>query len=109
MRFPSPGEAADQLRDQATSCRRLASRARTTDGSAALAIVARQFDADADRIDPGNAAVASTDCDAQSLDRVRLALNEQATRRRFRLSRSAGGRAPAATDRLSTFIKDDGQ
>jgi hypothetical protein len=49
MRFPSPEEAGEQLRGQAESCGRLASSARTADGSAALEIVAGQFEADADR------------------------------------------------------------
>ena len=89
MRFPSPGEAGDQLRGQAESCRRLASRARTADGSAALEIVACQFDADADRIDPGNAVAPTAGCDAQSLVRVRLALHQQAIRG-FRSNRKAG-------------------
>lgn len=45
-------QAADELREQAASCRRLAKRARTEDGSFALAAVATQFDDDARRIDP---------------------------------------------------------
>lgn len=48
----SRGEAADQLREQAASCRRLARRARTMGGSSALVSVAEQFDDDARRIDP---------------------------------------------------------
>ena len=46
------GEAADELREQAASCRRLARRARTAGGSTALTTVADQFDKDARRIDP---------------------------------------------------------
>ena len=46
------GEAAEQLREQAASCRRLAKRARTTSGLSALTAVAEQFDDDARRIDP---------------------------------------------------------
>lgn len=46
------GEAAEQLREQAASCRRLAKRARTTSGLSALTAVAEQFDDDAHRIDP---------------------------------------------------------
>ena len=46
------GEAADELREQAASCRRLALRARTNGGSTALTTVANQFDDDARRIDP---------------------------------------------------------
>lgn len=45
-------EAAEELRDQAASCRRLARRARTASGSTALNKVADQFDDDARRIDP---------------------------------------------------------
>ena len=51
-RFISRGEAADKLREQAVSCRRLANRARTTAGTRALIQVADYFDADARRIDP---------------------------------------------------------
>lgn len=46
------GEAADALREQAASCRRLAQKARTQRGSSALATVAAQFDEDASRLDP---------------------------------------------------------
>lgn len=46
------GEAAEELREQAASCRRLAKRARTTSGLSALTAVADQFDDDARRIDP---------------------------------------------------------
>ena len=46
------GEAAEQLREQAASCRRLAKRARTTSGLSALTAVAEQFDDDARPIDP---------------------------------------------------------
>ena len=46
------GEAAEHLREQAASCRRLAKRARTTSGLSALTAVAEQFDDDARRIDP---------------------------------------------------------
>jgi hypothetical protein len=45
-------DAADGLRQQAASCRRLATRARTPAGSTALNTVAEQFDTDARRIDP---------------------------------------------------------
>ena len=48
------GEAADVLREQAASCRRLALRARTADGLSALTSVANQFDKDAFRIDPSS-------------------------------------------------------
>ena len=45
-------DAADGLREQAASCRRLAKRARTASGATALGAVAQQFDTDARRIDP---------------------------------------------------------
>jgi hypothetical protein len=48
----SPEEAADELREQAASCRRLAARARTPNGAWALKAVAEEFDGDARRIDP---------------------------------------------------------
>jgi hypothetical protein len=51
-RFISRGEAAEELREQAVSCRRLANRARTAAGTRALIDVANYFDADARRIDP---------------------------------------------------------
>jgi hypothetical protein len=52
MHEPSRTEAADELREQAASCRQLAKRARTTGGSTALKTAAEQFDDDARRIDP---------------------------------------------------------
>jgi hypothetical protein len=52
MQQLSRGEAADELREQAASCRRLAKRARTRGGSSVLTTVAEQFDDDARRIDP---------------------------------------------------------
>jgi hypothetical protein len=53
MRPPMTREdAADGLREQAASCRRLARRARTPSGATALGAVAEQFDTDACRIDP---------------------------------------------------------
>ena len=45
-------DAAESLREQAASCRRLSKRARTASGSTALSSVADQFDTDACRIDP---------------------------------------------------------
>jgi hypothetical protein len=48
----SRGEAADNLREQASTCRRLAARAMTRQGSQALAAVANYFESDARRIDP---------------------------------------------------------
>lgn len=52
MERQTRGEAADGLREQAASCRRLARRARTPSGATALTTVAEQFDDDARRIDP---------------------------------------------------------
>jgi hypothetical protein len=52
MERVSRGEAAEELREQAASCRRLAKRAQTRGGSSALATAADQFDDDARRIDP---------------------------------------------------------
>jgi hypothetical protein len=52
MRQISRDEAADDLREQAASCRRLARRAMTPAGATALSTVAEQFDTDARRIDP---------------------------------------------------------
>ncbi len=52
MQQLSRGEAADERREQAASCRRLALRARTGAGAVALTTVADQFDQDAMRIDP---------------------------------------------------------
>jgi hypothetical protein len=54
MQQPSRSEAADELREQAASCRRLARRARTDGGSSALKTVGEQFDDDARRIDPSS-------------------------------------------------------
>ena len=45
-------EAAEGLREQAVSCRRLARRARTGSGSTALNAAAEEFDNDARRMDP---------------------------------------------------------
>jgi len=47
-------EAADELREQAASCRRLAVRARTRAGTAALTTLADHLDTDARRIDPNS-------------------------------------------------------
>ena len=55
MNAPSRADAADSLREQAASCRRLALRATTASGLAALQTVADQFDTDARRIDPFSA------------------------------------------------------
>lgn len=69
----SRADAADELRGQAASCRRLALRARSLSGSEALRTVAHQFDADAARIDPV-AIDPVRDGDAASLVRLQLAL-----------------------------------
>jgi hypothetical protein len=45
-------DAADSLREQAASYRRLAVCARTPSGASSLAAIADQFDDDARRIDP---------------------------------------------------------
>jgi hypothetical protein len=45
-------DAADELREQAASCRRLAGKARTPKGARALKDAAEEFDKDARRIDP---------------------------------------------------------
>jgi hypothetical protein len=45
-------EAADELREEAASCRRLAGRAQTENGIWALNTAADKFDGDARRIDP---------------------------------------------------------
>lgn len=47
----SRDEAVDQLRDQASSCRKLARSSRTQIGSTALLTVACQFEADAFRVE----------------------------------------------------------
>jgi hypothetical protein len=52
MEQPNRHEAAEGLREQAASCRKLAVRARTESGSTALRTVAELFDKDARRIDP---------------------------------------------------------
>ena len=52
MKQPTRQEAADELREQAASCRRLSRRATTKAGTDALTAVAQQFDTDARRIDP---------------------------------------------------------
>jgi hypothetical protein len=45
-------DAADELREEAASCRRLAGTARTPRGKTALNAAAETFDDDARRIDP---------------------------------------------------------
>jgi hypothetical protein len=76
MPVSTRAEAADELRGQAASCRRLALTARTQSGSDALRTVAHQFDADAGQIDP--VIIDSVkNGDAASLVRVQLALERQ--------------------------------
>ena len=74
----SRSDAADELREQAISCRRLALQARSVSGSEALRCVARQFDLDASRIDPTPDNRSATQ--AASLVRVREALESQTAR-----------------------------
>jgi hypothetical protein len=76
MRFSTRAEAADDLRGQAASCRKLALKARTHGGSEALRTAAHQFDNDAARIDPA-IIDGVRDGDAASLVRVQLALERQ--------------------------------
>ena len=52
MKPTSREDAADGLREQAASYRRLATRARTASGLSALLTCADQFETDASRIDP---------------------------------------------------------
>ena len=47
-------EAAEALREQAAACRKLAARVRTEAGSSALWGLARQFDEEARRMNPGS-------------------------------------------------------
>ena len=54
MELPSRADAADGMREQAASCRRLAGEARTPRALSALSAVAEQFDDDARRIDPAS-------------------------------------------------------
>ena len=78
--MPSRAEAADELREQAASCRRLALSSRTAGGSAALRSVAQQFETDAARIDPllvPTSEDESAGGDSAALVRVRLALECQ--------------------------------
>ena len=77
--MPSRTESADELREQAASCRRLARTSRTAGGSAALRTVAHQFESDAARIDPLLIPVIedSVGGDSATLVRVRLALECQ--------------------------------
>ena len=79
MRISTRAEAADELRGQATSCRRLALKARSLSGSEALRTVAHHFDADAERVDPV-VIDGVKDGDAAALVRIQLALDCQTSR-----------------------------
>ena len=78
--FPTKAEAADELREQAASCRRLAQRARTPSGATALSTVAEHFDDDAARLEPSPRTLGVVDGDAAALVRLRLALERQSDR-----------------------------
>ena len=77
--LPTREEAADSLREQALSCRRLALRARTQSGSDALSAVAQQFENDAEQVSEFRepTTVRLPDGDAAALVRLRLALERQ--------------------------------
>lgn len=77
--LPTRDEAADTLREQALSCRRLALRARTPGGSAALSAVAQQFEDDAEHVSPFRepSTVSLPNGDGAALVRLRLALERQ--------------------------------
>lgn len=77
--MPSRAEAADDLREHAASCRRLARSSSTVGGSVALRTVAHQYEADAERIDPSSpvSVGAGSSGDWDALVRVRLALKRQ--------------------------------
>jgi hypothetical protein len=78
--IPTRTEAADELRQQAASCRKLALGATTASGSEALRTAAHQFEEDASRVDPINAdpaGDAASDGDAAALVRAREALERQ--------------------------------
>ena len=47
-------EAADELREQAASCRRLATAARTRAGTSSLDALAEHFDEQARKLDPSS-------------------------------------------------------
>ena len=74
VQLPSRADAADELRAQAVSCRRLALGASTVRGSEALRAVAQQFDEDATRVDPE---IGDGPGQAAALVRVRVALEHQ--------------------------------
>jgi hypothetical protein len=54
MRDPAKQEAAEGLREQAASCRRLAAAARTRAGMSSLNDLAEHFDRQAMQIDPSS-------------------------------------------------------
>ena len=74
VELPTRSDAADDLRAQAVSCRRLALGASTAGGSEALRAVAQQFDEDATRVDPE---IGDGPGQAAALVRVRMALEHQ--------------------------------
>jgi hypothetical protein len=51
---PPSGESADELREQAASCRRLAQNARTRAGTKALEGLGDHFDERASKLDPSS-------------------------------------------------------
>jgi hypothetical protein len=51
---PSGSESAEELREQAAACRRLATNARTTAGSKALDVLGDHFDERACKLDPSS-------------------------------------------------------
>jgi hypothetical protein len=51
---PSRPESAEDLREQAAACRRLASNSRTTAGSKALDVLGDHFDERACKLDPSS-------------------------------------------------------
>ena len=73
---PTGTEQADELREQAASCRRLALGATTASGSMALRTAAHQFEDDASRADAVTADALS-DGDTAALVRAREALERQ--------------------------------
>lgn len=83
-------EAADQLREQASCCRRLARNSLTEPGSDALLTVASQFESDAFRMVRKGEGQADGHDNAQ--DRLRAALARQDA---FRLRRHPGAARPA--------------
>lgn len=77
--FPTREEAADSLREQALSCRRLPRDARTQRASDALSTVAQQFEHDAEHVSKFRESWTQRlpNGDAAALVRLRLALERQ--------------------------------